>query len=140
MKKKHAAQISDLINKRNQLPVKYDANKVLKSENDYKYHLDKNDNVIAAVEIKKVQWYQWELCHLTVCERHEGKGYGKKLIKHAEQKAKKRGSRLIQCTIREDNDRSKSLFLKNGYKHVSTFFNAETGNDVGVWQKVMSHS
>ena len=138
MNKKHAKQIADLLNKRSQLDTRYDADQIIRSRDDYEYKIDKNDNIIAAVQIKKIQWYQWELCHLTVCLAHEGNCYGKKLIKKAEKKAKKGGALIIQCTIRENNESSQRLFSKNGYKHVSTFFNSASGNNVGVWQKILS--
>jgi N-acetylglutamate synthase-like GNAT family acetyltransferase len=138
MKEKHAKQIADLLNRRNQLVIEYKASQVLDAEDDYEYLLDNDDNVVAAVKIKKMQWYQWELCHLTVNEEHEGKGYGPKLIKRAEQNTKKGGALIIQCTIREDNIRSKCLFLKEGFKYCSTFFYPISKNNVGIWQKVIN--
>lgn len=138
MEIKYAKQIADLLNERNKLVVRYDTNRVIKLSANFEYLLDKTDNVIGAIEIKKVQWYQWELCHLTVDIRFEGKGYGGKLIKKAEAKAKKEGALIIQCTIREDNERSKNLFSKNGYKHKSTFYYPMSGHNVTVWQKVIS--
>ena len=138
MYKKHAKQIADLLNQRNQLTDKYYADKILELANNYEYLTDENDNIIAAVQIKKVQWYQWELCHLTVSPAHEGKEYAKRLIKEAEKKAIKGRARIIQCTIRENNEPSQRLFSKNGYKNVSTFFNPDSENNVGVWQKILS--
>jgi len=54
------------------------------------------------------------------------------------EKAKNGGARIIQCTIREDNERSKGLFSKNGYKQVLTFYNPASRNNVEVWQKIVS--
>jgi len=96
MEENHANQIAYLLNKRNQLVIEYKADQVLDATDDYEYLLDSDDNVVAAVKIKKIQWYQWEFCHLTVNETHEGKGYGTKLIKRAEQKAKNGGALIIQ--------------------------------------------
>lgn len=90
MEGKQAKQIANLLNKRNQLVKKYSAKQILDAEDDYEYLVENNDNVVAAVKIKKIQWYQWELCHLTVDEGYEGKGYGTKLINRAEKKAKKK--------------------------------------------------
>ena len=68
---------------------------ILQSANNYEYFLDKDDNVFAAVEIKKVQWYQWEIRHLTVSKFYEGKGYGTKLVKKAEKKAQARHNQIM---------------------------------------------
>ena len=137
MDKKQANMIADLLNRRNKLDGEYYEEKVLKYAKNYECIVDKNDNLIAAVEIVSVQWYQWELRHLSVHESYIRKGHGTELIKKAEKKAEKGRARIIQCTIREDNERSKSLFEKNGYEHVSTFHNDRTRKNVGVWQKIL---
>ena len=136
MNKKHAKQLAELLNERNELVVNYDANKILTDEEKYEYICQKN-KVIACVEIKKVQWYQWELRHLTVSESHEGQGFAKKLLKLAEKRAIDGRARIIQCTIRENNKGSKGLFQRNQYIHVSTFSNEVNGNNVEVWQKIV---
>ena len=84
MNEKHAQQIADLLNDRNKLVGNYDANRVLRSAENYEYILDKNGNIIAAVEIKRVQWYQWEIRHLSVSKSYEDRGYGTKLVKKSE--------------------------------------------------------
>ena len=90
------------------------------------------------MKIKKVtNWYQWELSHLTVHESHEHKGIGRKMKIKAEQKAIEGEARIIQCTIREDNERSKCIFLNTGYKQGPTFYYRRTGNNVGIWQKIL---
>jgi len=137
MNEKHAKQLAKLLNERNELVISYNENKILTSADNYKYLVDEHDDVIAGVEIKQVQWYQWEIRHLTVTESQEGKGYGSKLVKLAEKRAKDGKVRIMQCTIRENNGRSKCLFSKNGYKQVSTFFNQDSKNNVGVWQKII---
>jgi len=45
---------------------------------------------------------------------------------------------LLQCTIREGNAESRSLFERFGFSHVSTFNNPSSGNNVAVFQKVLS--
>lgn len=138
MKKEYAQNIADLLNRRNKLDGEYSADRILESSNDYEFQLDESGYVISAVKIKKVtNWYQWELSHLSVHESHLEKGYGKKMIMKAEQKAEEGGARIIQCTIREDNEPSKHIFHKTGYQQVSAFYNRRTGNNVGVWQKIL---
>ena len=138
MEHNHADQIAQLLNSRNQLIVQYDAERVLKSAKNYLYELSDTNEVIACVELKPVQWYQFEIDHLTVVPVTEGAGFARKLLARAEERATKNGGRLLQCTIRADNSRSQKLFRLNGYTQVSCFYYPISGNNVGVWQKVIS--
>jgi ribosomal protein S18 acetylase RimI-like enzyme len=90
------------------------------------------------LEIRNVQWYQTELCHLTVLQSETRKGYAKELLVDAERFARADGARLLQCTIRESNNESQSLFKGFGYLQTSTFRNPVSGNNVAVFQKVLS--
>ena len=132
-----ADQIADLLNGRNQLVTKYTAQKVLNSGDNYVYLLD-NKKVIACAESKKVQWYQWEISHISVSSDYEGKGYGSEILSNAEKKAKDGGAKILQCTIRENNENSIKLFSRNEYSNVNKFFNTNSGNWVLVFQKTIS--
>lgn len=44
----------------------------------------------------------------------------------------------MQCTIRENNEESTGLFVKNGFVRTALFLYPDTGNNVGVYQKVIS--
>ena len=85
-----------------------------------------------------LQWYQWEILHLSVLEDHEGKGLAKQVYGRAEQRAIDKGVKLLQCTIREGNERSEGFVTRRGFVKVSRFKNDRTGNTVGVWQKVLA--
>jgi RimJ/RimL family protein N-acetyltransferase len=135
---REAEQIAELVNARNELPVKYSAAKVLKDHDNYLCEID-NQVVVGCVEVKRVQWYQWEIRHLSVRETHEGKGLGKRLVHQAEDKAKNGGARIVQCTIRVGNEPSEQTFRRSGYREASCFFNADTGRYIAVWQKVLGH-
>jgi ribosomal protein S18 acetylase RimI-like enzyme len=135
---KHAGQIADLLNARNQLSVPYSAEMVLQHADDYVCEIQ-DDVVIACVEVKKVQWYQWEICHLSVSEAHERQGLGKQLVRQAEDKAKSSRARIVQCTIRVGNEGSEQTFRRSGYREACHFFNASTDREVAVWQKVLAH-
>jgi ribosomal protein S18 acetylase RimI-like enzyme len=137
MTPQQAEQVAQLVNARNQLPIQYTAQKVLQHTDNYLFELS-DETVIACVEVKKVQWYQWEICHLSVSENHERRGLGKRLIRRAEDKAKNGGTRIVQCTIRVGNESSEQTFRRCGYREACCFFNAGTGNHVAVWQKVLS--
>jgi len=132
-----AAKIATLINERNQLDGRYDAPRVLRQSKNYEYELD-GEVVVACVEVKRVQWYQWEICHLSVSPAHTRKGFGSRMIQRAEEKAKDGGARIVQCTIRVGNIESESAFRKQGYAQTTCFYNSRTHNYVAVWQKVIS--
>jgi len=43
------------------LVIGYDADWVLKSADNYLYELSEGGNIIACAEMKRVQWYQFEV-------------------------------------------------------------------------------
>jgi ribosomal protein S18 acetylase RimI-like enzyme len=137
MKTEYAQQIAELLNSQNKLARNYVTEMILDRADDFIYEL-KNDAVAACIEAKKVQWYQWEVCHLTVAPKNRKQGLGSLMIQKAEERAKNGGARVIQCTIRVGNEDSERAFERTGYKQVSEFYYSETGNNVAVWQKVVS--
>lgn len=136
MEEKIAAQIADLINSRNQLTQEYDVAKILKKSDNFIIETE-NDSLCGCVEIKKVQWYQAEILHLSVKEEYEGKGIGSKLVEKGIEKAKKLGKKILQCTIRSDNAPSIALFTKYNFKFVNSFNNEKSKNTVNVYQLVL---
>lgn len=137
MKEKIAKQIADLLNSENQLVVKYSQDIVLKNANQYLYLTTENNELKACIECKIVQWYQYEVCHLTVHPEHRRKGLGTEILRIAEMYAKENNGRVIQCTIREGNEGSAKLFSNSGFLKTSVFYYPTSGNNVGVWQKVI---
>lgn len=134
MTKEEARQIAILLNERNQLVKNHTAKSVLDEKENYVLLIESN-KVMACAESKKVQWYQWEICHVSVACKAEGFGYGKKILELAEKKAITSGAKILQCTIRSDNDKSIRLFLHNGYNKVNSFYNIVSGNLIYVFQK-----
>lgn len=134
----HADQIAALLNERNQLTRKYTRESVLKHADNYLCRFSEENDVVACVEVKSVQWYQFEVLHLTVAASQMRKGHAKALLCEAERAARAKGARLLQCTIRDGNIESRSLFEGFGFSHVSTFNNPSSGNNVAVFQKVLS--
>jgi ribosomal protein S18 acetylase RimI-like enzyme len=76
--------------------------------------------------------------HLTIAEDYERKGHAKSLLREAEEIAKAEQARILQCTIRDDNTASATLFERFGFRRVGTFFNERSGNNVNVYQKILS--
>jgi ribosomal protein S18 acetylase RimI-like enzyme len=76
--------------------------------------------------------------HLTTAPQAEGKGIARKLLSRAEEKARKQGALILQCTIRDSNKRSQELFKRAGFKNVAAFLYPQSGNIVGIWQRVLS--
>jgi len=138
MTEDQAEAIAHLLNTQNQLVSNYDAKKILSAGGQFLYRSGSKDPIIACVELKKVQWYQFEVCHLTVHPDYKRQGHGKSLIEEAEQRAVAAGARVLQCTIRDGNCSSEQLFANSGFARTSRFYYPTSKNHVTVWQKVVS--
>lgn len=132
-----ARSIAELLNERNNLMTVYNYDLILQNANNYRYILLENE-LVAVAEIKKVQWYQFEIKHVSVKKEFEGKGFGSKIIKVAEEEAINKNGKIIQCTIRVDNTASINLFERNGYLLVNKFYNNESKNQVNIYQKIIT--
>ncbi len=134
MTQDEAEKIANLLNERNQLVIQYTKEKVLKVSSNYVFLKD-GDEIVACAESKKVQWYQSEISHVSVSKIYEGKGFGKKILRLAEKKAKDERAIILQCTIRIDNENSLGLFKSNSYDIVNKFFYKASENWVYLLQK-----
>jgi ribosomal protein S18 acetylase RimI-like enzyme len=137
MTEAEAKQIAELLNERNQLARQYIVDDILKNADNYEYEL-RGGKVVACVERKKVQWYQWEIRHLSVLKEYEGKGVASLVYQRTEKAARTNGAAVLQCTIREENTRSEAFFKRQNFVKVGRFLYGVTGNAVGLWQKVVS--
>lgn len=137
MQREEAQQIADLLNSQNKLSVAYTAGDVLRSASNY-IAITSGNRVTACVQLERVQWYQYEINHLSVLASEQGKGLAQQLLTKCEQKAKQMGGHVLQCTIREGNVASQNLFKKNGFSKVTQFYNHRTKNSVNVWQKALT--
>jgi ribosomal protein S18 acetylase RimI-like enzyme len=129
-----ACQVVELLNRRNQLVIEYTPEGVFDNKNDF-FIIEEGNKVVACGETKKVQWYQWEIRHVSVLEDHEGKGYGSRVVKNLENIIREGGGRIAQCTIRHGNMASEVLFISKGFQLTIRFYYSRTGNEVGVYQK-----
>ena len=86
MTTEEAKQIADLINTRNELTKKYSSESILASKENYVF-IKEADKIIACAESKKVQWYQYEISHVSIDANYESKGFGSKILKLSENKA-----------------------------------------------------
>jgi N-acetylglutamate synthase-like GNAT family acetyltransferase len=137
MDRRQAEQIATLLNEQNQLTVQYTAEKVLEHSDNYLVRLDSAGQVLACAELKKVQWYQFELLHVTVAQEHHRQGHARALVAEAEKKAIELGARILQCTIRAGNTASEELFKSSGFSSVCRFYNPSSKNIISVWQRVL---
>lgn len=138
IKDAHADQIAALLNERNQLTLKYNRHLIREHAENYLFRISESDKVVACVEVKRVQWYQTEVLHLAVDSSEARRGHAKALLGEAERVSGAGGARLLQCTIRDDNTESRSLFEGFGFSQVSRFYNSRSDNNVTVFQKVLS--
>lgn len=137
MTDKEAQEIAALLNARNQFARDYTGQDVLDEKEDYEYEV-RDGKVVACIERRLIQWYQLEVRHLSVGEAWERKGLGSLVYGRAEEFGRSKRAVLVQCTIREGNEASEGFFETHGFAKVSRVFYAPTGNNVGVWHKVLS--
>lgn len=137
MDQNRAGEIAALLNTRNQLVKKYDAKAILAAHARFLFEV-RDDQVVGCVEVKKVQWYQAEVNHLTVHKDYCRRGIAQALLAGATARAIQDRARILQCTIRDNNVESTGLFLKNGFVRTALFLYPDSGNNVGVYQKVIS--
>lgn len=136
-----ADQIAQLLNSNNELKSAYTSDQLLRYAHEYKFLQDEEtSDVIAVVQIKKVQWYQHEIVNLTVSPAHSEKNLAKRLLEIAENQAINDDARILQATFRENDKENIDLFKSAGFDQVSTFFNPQSDRNITVWQKVLSHS
>jgi GNAT superfamily N-acetyltransferase len=133
----HAEQIASLINERNLLTKELDSETIYKEAESYEFEIQ-GDKVVACLQRKKLQWYQWEILHLSVSKDHEGEGLAYGLYKRAEDQAIRKRARLLQCTIRDGNAASEKFFTRQRFVRVNRFSNEQSGHTVVVWQKVLA--
>lgn len=138
MNRHQAEQVASMLNEQNELTIKYSADIVLLDADNYLIHQDSNGNVVACAELREVQWYQYELSHVTVATAHKREGHGRTLLKEAEERARNNNASILQCTIRAGNVPSESLFSTYGFKSVCRFYNLSSKKTVAVWQYVLS--
>ena len=131
-----AAQVALLLNTRNQLTRAYDVKRVLEEWAQYRI-IREGGRLVACVQLRPVQWYQWEVLHLSVHEDCVGRGLGGQLLQIAKADATRVDIKLLQCTIRAGNVGSERLFSRAGFSRVSAFHNPRSGNNVAVWQHVL---
>src|SRR5689334_8626187 len=65
-----ARQIAALLNERNQLAGVYTDKSILNCAETYDYEIVDGE-VASCVQRKELQWYQWEILHLSTSEKHE---------------------------------------------------------------------
>ena len=134
-----ADQIAQLLNSNNELKSAYTADQLLRYAHEYKFLQDEDSSdVIAVVQIKKVQWYQHEIVNLTVSPAHSEKNLAKQLLEIAENQAINDSARILQATVRENDQKNINLLKATDFKQVSNFFNPQSNHNITVWQKVLS--
>ena len=103
------------------------------------YDKDEGDDriIVACARAKQVQWYQWELCHLSVALEHESTGKAYKVARKAIQHAIDNGAKIIQCTISETNYKSWRLCERNGFKKATRFYNDKSKKNLLLYHRVV---
>lgn len=138
MTPKQVGQIARLLNKYNRLTVQYTPESIYAFRKQYLFVTSPTNQVVGCVRLKKVQWYQGEVLHLCVHPDYRGQKIARNLLEMVEERAKRRGIFLLQCTIREENVASLNLFASMGYQCANQFYNSRTTHHLTIWQKVFT--
>jgi len=131
-----ANQICELLNRRNNLSCNVTFDRVYYSKGTYLYITDKS-RLVGCACVKKVQWYQNELLHLSVHEDYENMGYGSRLIASAKELAKQNRGRILQATADSKNLNSIKVLKNNGFNTVGEFINQKTENKIIILQDIL---
>ncbi len=70
--------------------------------------------------------------HAFIKKEHRGKGFGQQQQLNKLNLAAELGYNCIICTVKETNTPEKAILKKNGWKHVHTFFNTESGCNIEI--------
>jgi N-acetylglutamate synthase-like GNAT family acetyltransferase len=132
---KQASQIAALLNKYNHLIGSYTGQDIIAKADRYLCLFSTSGDIIACIELVKVQWYQLEIRHLVVIPTQIRKGYAQSLLSKVEEIAREKRVHILQCTARKSNLAANTLFLKCNFIHSNTFSNPATNNIIFVWQK-----
>ncbi len=57
---------------------------------------------------------------VAVAKRAQGQGWGRRLLEHAEQRARKLGKRRLTLEVRPDNVRAQEVYKSYGFKRIGT--------------------
>ncbi len=134
-----AKQISELLNRRNDLPDKIDKNQILYENYFYISVKKETTKVAACVLAKKMSFFALELKHLSVDQEFERLGLGRKMISLVEEYAKNQKISLIFATTKEENLPVISLFTKLGYLKLQKFKNEKTKHFCYLWLKKLEN-
>jgi N-acetylglutamate synthase-like GNAT family acetyltransferase len=127
-----SSQIANLLNHQNRLTTRYTQDMILRKLDKYLYETQEDFGVIGCVCVKKVQWYQAEICHLSVHPYMQNHGIGLRMMTKAEDRCRDLGVRIAQATVRCDNKPCLRINEKRGFKIVNQF------GDIIIYQKVLN--
>jgi len=73
--------------------------------------------------------------YLSVKEKFRRQGFGTILLHLAEKQSRSRNIRILQSTVRKENDISIKCFEKSKWNKVMSFFNSYTEKELYIFQK-----
>jgi hypothetical protein len=135
MDQNHAGQIAALLNTRNQLVKNYDVKAILAARARFLFEV-RDDQVVGCVEVKKGP----------VVSGGGQSPHGPQGLLPAGDRASTSRCCYRAChqkqsphlAVYDNNVESTGLFLKNGFVRTALFLYPDSGNNVGVYQKVLS--
>ena len=133
-----AEQIAILINEQNELIKPYTTELIQKHSEEYQYKLDRHGDLVCCLRLKRVQWYQGELCHASSRQKERQNTAMYRILERTIQVALEKDIRLLQATVRASNIVPQKFLKSFGFEHTATFYYPVSGNDITVWQKNLS--
>lgn len=84
------------------------------------FALTENDEIVGFMQIEKADEDKYYLQKIAVIPERRHCGYGKELLKFANDKVKALGGKKIEIAIIEENERLKKWYIQNGFAHTGT--------------------
>lgn len=113
--REQATQIAQLLNNYSALQVEYNTEKILNSEALY-YPLHYNGFVLGSITLQRYNFLLTEIKHLVVHPSFRKFGVGKALLAYAIPSVT---TPITYATVRTDNEVSKNMFTKAGFRTVA---------------------
>lgn len=77
--------------------------------------------IVSAGRVEKTDWYLWTVKNLFTNDAYRGRGLGSSVVRLLIKKAIRGNAKVIAADITYDNIPSKKIFLRLGFKVISSF-------------------
>lgn len=82
--------------------------------------LTENETIVGFMQLERADDEKYYLQKISVLPECRHRGYGKELLRTANEKVRAVGGRKIEIAIIEENEQLKKWYIKNGFTHTGT--------------------